>query len=148
MVVMMVSKLTNNVASSVHIGEHMEIVKRHWLSRQLRITGMELMRDGSDAMCNPNEIIENLQTRCMDLGGSVVEDHSVKSSDILPSLLAEIENRTTRQGIVGCPSGYQEIDHVTGGWRPGRVYVLAGRPAMGKTTRTIVTGKQIGRAHV
>lgn len=35
--------------------------------------------------------------------------------------------------IPGIPSGFSKVDTLTGGFEPGRLYVIGGRPAMGKT---------------
>jgi replicative DNA helicase len=37
-------------------------------------------------------------------------------------------------GIIGVPSGYYDLDRMTGGFMPGDLITVAGRPAMGKTT--------------
>lgn len=34
----------------------------------------------------------------------------------------------------GIPSGYEKIDKATGGWRPGELILVLGRPGMGKST--------------
>jgi replicative DNA helicase len=52
----------------------------------------------------------------------------------LTELDQRIDNRT---GIVGVPTGFTEIDNITGGWKPGNLIVLAGRPSMGKTALAI-----------
>jgi replicative DNA helicase len=41
----------------------------------------------------------------------------------------------------GLPTGFPDLDELTGGMRPGQVIVIAGRPGMGKTT----LGAQIAR---
>ena len=35
--------------------------------------------------------------------------------------------------VYGVPSGFLDVDAVTGGWHPGQMIVLAGRPGMGKS---------------
>ncbi|MER6441274.1 replicative DNA helicase [Streptomyces sp. NPDC001185] len=36
--------------------------------------------------------------------------------------------------ITGVPTGFTDLDSLTKGWQPGQLVVLAGRPAMGKST--------------
>ncbi len=50
--------------------------------------------------------------------------------------------------IPGIPSGFSKVDTLTGGFEPGRLYVIGGRPAMGKTalalniiTKVVSAGK-------
>ena len=37
-------------------------------------------------------------------------------------------------GLTGTPSGFTDIDDLTGGFQPGNLIVLAARPSMGKST--------------
>ena len=39
----------------------------------------------------------------------------------------------TNGGIVGLPTGFQQLDKMTNGLRPGNMPVIAARPSMGKT---------------
>jgi replicative DNA helicase len=40
----------------------------------------------------------------------------------------------TKKGISGVPSGYNNIDLITGGWQAPDLIIIAARPAMGKTS--------------
>ena len=44
----------------------------------------------------------------------------------------------------GIPTGLRDLDTLTGGWRPGQMVVVAGRPAMGKST--LVAGMALAAA--
>ncbi|MFQ3671492.1 MAG: replicative DNA helicase [Verrucomicrobiia bacterium] len=41
--------------------------------------------------------------------------------------------RKSRGKCAGIPSGFEELDHLTGGFKPGEMIVLAARPGVGKT---------------
>ena len=58
-----------------------------------------------------------------------------KTSDILKHELEKIENRKLKRGI-GVSTGYLELDRALGGkgFEPGKLYTLAGRPSMGKSS--------------
>jgi replicative DNA helicase len=43
--------------------------------------------------------------------------------------------------LIGIPSGYTSVDHVTGGWQPGNLIIVAGRPSMGKTALALALAK-------
>ena len=40
---------------------------------------------------------------------------------------------SAREHPAGIPTGYRDLDALLGGWRPGDLVLVAGRPAMGKT---------------
>ena len=37
------------------------------------------------------------------------------------------------EAVIGAPTGYPDLDHITAGWIPGEMAVLAARPSVGKT---------------
>src|SRR3989442_2843159 len=39
----------------------------------------------------------------------------------------------TGQGVVGIPSGFHDLDRMTGGFKDSDLIIVAGRPSMGKT---------------
>ena len=44
-------------------------------------------------------------------------------------------------GVTGVPTGYAEFDKVTSGWQPSDLIIIAGRPAMGKTSFALSLAK-------
>lgn len=59
----------------------------------------------------------------------------VNISDLINSTLDEIEQRTKlKDGITGVPTGYYELDDMTGGFQPSDLIIIAARPSMGKTS--------------
>lgn len=51
---------------------------------------------------------------------------------MLKDCIGEIQKRAANIGIPGIPSGFQPIDDLLGGFEKGKVYVIGGRPCMGK----------------
>jgi replicative DNA helicase len=59
---------------------------------------------------------------------------TVSIGEVVHRVYLEIGRRKTSPGgIVGLPTGLRDFDKVLGGLRPGKVYVFAGRPGMGKS---------------
>ena len=56
-------------------------------------------------------------------------------SDLMEGVLAEIESFSTRrEGLTGVPTGFDDLDHLTNGFHPGQLVIVAARPGMGKST--------------
>ncbi|MGW8863343.1 replicative DNA helicase [[Kitasatospora] papulosa] len=53
-------------------------------------------------------------------------------SDLMEGVLDELE--AANSGHIGIPTGFTDLDALTGGLYPGHLIVLASRPAMGKST--------------
>lgn len=70
-------------------------------------------------------------------GNAKYEKTSREAND---EALAQLEKNMQKYrsgGITGVPTGSKKIDDMTGGWQNDSVIVLAGRPAMGKTSCAI-----------
>ena len=68
---------------------------------------------------------------------------------MLKDCLCEVQTKATNTGALGIPSGFQPLDDLIGGFEKGKVYVIGGRPCMGKEEfmlsmiEDIVIGKKI-----
>ena len=52
-----------------------------------------------------------------------------------------------RMRLNGIPSGFTELDRITGGWRPGELVIIASPPMMGKTAFMLSTASNIAIDH-
>ena len=50
-------------------------------------------------------------------------------------------------GLTGIPTGYQQMDDMTSGWQPSDLVIIAGRPAMGKTSFALSIAKNVAVDH-
>ncbi len=54
--------------------------------------------------------------------------------DVLHEEIDKLEELSrTDVGLTGTPSGFKDLDELTGGFQPGNLIVLAARPSMGKS---------------
>ncbi len=65
-------------------------------------------------------------------------DHSdtdpVRLQDALCDVLADVEDRRERGGnLAGLPTGFRQLDQMTGGLEPGQLIIVAARPSVGKS---------------
>ncbi|MET7775370.1 replicative DNA helicase [Streptomyces mirabilis] len=54
--------------------------------------------------------------------------------DTLDEYLDDLEKRRNGGEITGVPTGFTDLDSLTNGLHPGQMIIIAGRPAMGKST--------------
>ena len=52
--------------------------------------------------------------------------------EMLKDCISDIEVRAANTGLPGISSGFQALDDLVGGFEKGKVYVIGGRPCMGK----------------
>lgn len=66
--------------------------------------------------------------------------------DTIKRVMKEIEYRSeNKSDLIGIPSGFIDVDKLTRGFRPSNLYVLAGRPSMGKTSFALCAARHAGR---
>ena len=65
------------------------------------------------------------------------DDRQKKIRSIADVLLEETDKlhrlSTSKTALTGTPSGFKDLDNMTGGFQPGNLIVLAARPSMGKS---------------
>lgn len=132
---MYISQLATNVASSANIEFHARIVAEKYLARQLYSFGGIIQAKASDSTVD----VDVLMQEANDLLYKLSQLKARKDyTQIKPVISQEIKNITDAaacaDGITGIASGFQKLDNITKGWQPSDLIIIAGRPAMGKTS--------------
>lgn len=131
-------ELTNKVASAANVEHHARIVSQKHIQRELIRVSNDLIRDSYDETTDVFELLDsaeqglfsitesNLRSPYIDVGTAVGK--TIK-------ILEEISNRP--DGLSGVPSGFTDLDRLTGGWQQSALVIIAARPGMGKTALTM-----------
>jgi replicative DNA helicase len=83
---------------------------------------------------DPRELVDQAEAALFQVGHEDGSGEPRKIDEVLSDELDKLE-RLSREGpaIIGTPSGFKDIDDVTGGFQAGNLIVLAARPSMGKS---------------
>lgn len=127
-----VSQLTNRIASSANIEFHARIVEQKYLSRELIRLGTEVIKSSYEDGTDVFDTIAQMQTDLRNLT-NFLKTKARSISEIYGEMVEGITNVLDGKVSLGVPSGYENIDRVTGGWQRGDLYIGAARPGMGKT---------------
>lgn len=76
-----------------------------------------------------------------------LEDGSVDPthiSDVLARVIRETQEASAGRVVRGVSTGVNALDGHIGGWKPGKLYVVAGRPGMGKSA--LITSTVLARS--
>src|ERR687895_96297 len=111
-----------------------KIVKHEALLRRLLDTSRRIQEEVFTHPGTASELVEKAEA---DLYKVAHEDRTgdLRSiEDVLHDELDKLE-KVSREGIslTGTPSGFKDLDDLTGGFQPGNLIVLAARPSMGKS---------------
>jgi len=128
------ANLTNNVVTSANIEYHARILLQRYVDREIDSIGRKKSKDPIENFLEAKKKIEGLENK---IGKKTNTKHvSNALNKALTEMNERIKNVQTGQ-CVGISSGIRELDKVLNGWQPARLYVIAARPGMGKTTITL-----------
>jgi replicative DNA helicase len=114
--------------------DYARIVKEHSLLRSVLKATREIQDDVAAHRGEARELIERAEAVLFKIGhdGGASEMRSLEA--ILHDEIDKLEELSkTDVGLTGTPSGFADLDSLTGGFQPGNLIVLAARPSMGKS---------------
>ncbi|MFC9631403.1 replicative DNA helicase [Streptomyces mirabilis] len=127
--------LTQAAMSAANAEYHAEIVREKAVLRRLAEAGETIAAMGYGGEGGAAEIVDRAQAAILGLTAQQADDTLGLVGDLSEEWLDELEQIGQRKGeITGVPTGFIDLDSLTNGLQPGQLIVIAGRPAMGKST--------------
>ncbi|MCK5896014.1 MAG: replicative DNA helicase [Cocleimonas sp.] len=131
------STMAKDTPSAANIRAYADIVREKSVLRQLISVGSNIADSAYNSGDRPSkELLDEAERhvfRIAEQGSRQQAFHSIK--DLLKSSLARIEELSkSDKTITGESTGYTDLDNKTSGFHGGDLVIVAGRPAMGKTT--------------
>ena len=128
-----VHSLPNLVPAAGNVRHYARIVKEHSLMRRLLDEARKIQDDVFTFQGQPAELIEQAESALFRIAHEDRTGELRSIESVLHDELGKLE-LISREGlaVTGTPSGFTDIDEITGGFQPGNLVVLAARPAMGK----------------
>src|SRR6266404_8567955 len=129
-----VTKLTNTVVSSANVETHSRIILQKFIQRELiRISG-EIIGDAYEDSTDVFDLLDDAETKLFEITNNHLRNDYASIDTVLVKTIQRIEDLRTKQDeITGVPTGFSKLDHITYGWQPADLIVLAARPSVGKT---------------
>ncbi|WP_114650073.1 replicative DNA helicase [Pseudothauera hydrothermalis] len=134
------AEIANSTPSAANIRRYAEIVRERSILRKLVAVGDEiaasaLAPSGKDAKV----LLDEAEAKVFEIAEAGAR-HSSGFVPIQPILkqvvdrVQELYDRDNPSDVTGVPTGLVDLDAITSGLQPSDMIVVAGRPAMGKTT--------------
>lgn len=131
--------LTRRVSSSADAEKHCKILIEKWLKRRMIMNSSGTIKRCYDPSESPYDILDQAMTNMDFVANKLYRKQGELASDMMKGVLEDIEARRENPGITGIRSGLP-IDKYTGGWQPGKLYIIGARPSIGKTAFIIKAG--------
>ncbi len=123
------------VSVATHLPYYLEIVHTHFIQRKLIEVASQIVADSYDT---PTDAVAHLVDRSEEMILSVSPEGASRQTQPARALakdaMKRIEDAVDRKGaVIGVPSGFLDLDKLTGGFQNSEMIVLAARPGVGKT---------------
>ena len=115
--------------------DYARIVRDDALMRGILDTTRRIQAEVLAHRGEPRDLIERAEAELFKIGheGGMAEMRTIEA--VLHEEIDKLEELSRKDiGLTGTPSGFADIDDLTGGFQPGNLIVLAARPSMGKST--------------
>jgi replicative DNA helicase len=143
-----VSELAAKVPAAGNAKHYAEIVQQNSLLRRLLGAGQQIQgwvheRDGA-----PRELSERAEKLLFDVAHKEQASDFRQLDEILHDEVDRLEKLSTGDiEMTGTPSGFKDIDALTGGFQPSNLIVLAARPSVGKSALVANIAENVAVKH-
>ena len=139
-----IAELTQHVVSSAHIELHARILAQKFLARQLISFASKIETRAFDESVDIDELMQQAEGMLFELSQKNMKRDYTQIDPVLERAVKNIQKAASNTGgLTGVPSGYTKLDDITSGWQPSDLVIIAGRPAMGKTSFALSIAKNI-----
>ncbi|KFI45147.1 replicative DNA helicase [Bifidobacterium bohemicum] len=127
--------LVVSVPTAANATYYAQIVHQRAVLRNVIVTGTKIAQLGYSAEGSQAEEVVNLaQSEVYEMSVGKVRQDYTAIGPVVQETLDQLDSLQKGELEKGVPTGFRDIDEVTQGLQPGQMIVVAGRPAMGKST--------------
>lgn len=128
-----VAEVVHSVPYASNAVYYAEIVRAKATLRSLIHASTEILRDAYEPMLDPRELVSRAEEKIFAVHDQRSSDQITSIQDLLVEAFDRIDARLEHGEGVGVPTGFTDLDNLTGGMHDSEFIVLAARPSMGKT---------------
>jgi len=131
-----ITSLVNRVPSSGNARYYANIVRRTSIQRQLIAASSVIAASAFEAEEDILEVVDRAESRIFEISQRAINVGEESSlAELLSRYFLKLETLSERRGqLLGVPSGFVDLDRLTGGFKKSDLIVIAARPSIGKTS--------------
>jgi replicative DNA helicase len=143
-----IDELTAAVPAVGNLRRYGKIVKEHSLLRRLLTATYDIQASVHGHDAEPREIVERAEKTMLE----VAHDDRQKDFRAVGEVLHEEIDKwqalaAEGRSMTGTPSGFNDLDAITGGFQPGNLVIIAARPSMGKSALVTNMAENVALHH-
>lgn len=128
-----IAQLTNRVASSANVEYHARIISQKHIQRELIKISSETIKNAYDETIDVFDLLDSAEAKLFEVAEGNIRKSYDDMNNLLHKAVKQLEIISKQEGTSGVPTGFMNLDRVTGGFQKSDMIVLAARPGMGKT---------------
>ncbi len=127
-------EILETVPHAAHVRYYADIVHEKYIQRTLIGTCTEVLKSCYDSSKTADEVLREAEQKVFAILEQQESDAKLSIGEILLETFSRISDRMQSPGnISGLATSFVDIDHLTTGFQPAELIILAARPSMGKT---------------
>jgi replicative DNA helicase len=128
------TNLQRNTPSAANAGVYARIVHERAIDRSL-IAAAQRIHEIAHSSISTQDKVSAAQSEVLGVDGESATPETIHAWDVMATHIDELERRFRLGGRMdGLPTGIKTLDDHLCGMKPEQLWVIAGRPKMGKTT--------------
>lgn len=136
--------LASHVASAANVEYHSKILQQKYMARQLISFASKVETAAFDPMVDTDELMQEAEGSLFEISQKNMRQDYTQIDPVVRQAVDIIQKASSNStGLTGIPSGFTKLDDMTSGWQKSDLVIIAGRPAMGKTSFALSIAKNI-----
>ncbi len=121
-------------ATAANVVNHARIVRDKSIKRMVISTASEIAESAMNEADRADRLLDAAESRIFEIGQARAQVTFRSLHEEMQDTFDYVEMLMNRGGeLTGMPTGYRDLDEMTGGLQPGELIIVAARPSMGKT---------------
>ena len=135
-------------ATAANIVHHARIVRDKAVKRHLIQVATEIVEVGYEESEAAEHLLDIAESKIFDISKEKSRTSFAGLHDEMPGTFDYVEAIMNRGGeLTGLPTGFRDLDEITGGLQPGELIIIASRPSMGKTALALNMARNAALDH-
>ena len=126
------AEVVHSVPYAANAVYYAEIVRAKATLRALIHASTEILRDAYEPTLDPQEMVGRAEQAIFAVHDERSTDQVITVHDLMVVAFDRIDARLEKGEGAGVPTGFQDLDKLTGGLHDSELVILAARPSMGK----------------
>lgn len=137
-------ELSSKVSSSASVEYHSRILAQKFMARQLISYASNIETKAFDDTVDTDVLMQEAEGALFELSQRNMKQDYTQIDPVVHKAYEILQKAAANSGgLTGIPSGLDDLDAVTSGWQRSDLVIIAGRPAMGKTSYALSVAKNI-----